>query len=759
MADSNSVSRADILLGRLSLERRAARVLGTVEARVAHMRTETRHAVQALFSGREDEFTRTFGDDYLRSLKMTARFADAPRVEDIERFARHWRPLVPPEPEVRAAVIQAMNARYGVSPGTAPLSFESMGYGDPAVGEAYQRLFGAALDAAALPGREEPTAAAVTEDGDLENQALRDAEAALDWLSVPAGTVLMREGDQPDYLYFVISGRLRVAAGYGREQRVIADLGRGELVGEIGVLTGEPRTANVTAMRDSEVVRLPQAEVLRMAHQSPQMLLRVNHILAQRLRVELSPRHRTGSSQLTLAVVGLSPGVPVRELAARLVEELAALGPVAHVSRDRAEGEFPRLRTADPSQDGELLAWLSEQEARHQFVVFEADREPGQWTDLCIRQADRIALVADESSGPALTPAEERVAALNGSARRELVILRPSTEAHPNDTRRWLGTRQVAAHHNVVLAERAHVARFARRLVGQAIGLVLGGGGVRGYAHIGAWRAFEEAGIAVDTIGGTSVGAIVAAGIATDRDAEAMERLGRTFAEGGITDLTLPMVSFFQTRKLTSLLRKHTENLRIEDLWRPFFCISTSLTRAEPVVHSEGPLWRAARASSAIPGLFAPVTGANGDLLVDGGIMNNVPVDSMRAACERGPVIAINLSPQVEHSDDYRLGPSVSGWRILWSRLNPLVKPIQAPSIFTTLLRTTEAGSIHRMRTGQVLGMADLLINPPMEKSGLLDFRNYDGLVKVGYEATKAALDQWLAENPELKQRLGVKPA
>ncbi len=753
MADGERLTRDDILGGRLSTERRAGRVLSTIEARVAHMRAETRQAVHALFSGTETEFTRTFGDDYLRAVKMSAQFASAPSLSDIERFARQWKQLVPDEPDVRAAVVQAIVTRYGASRDTAPMAIEVIGYGSPEVRAAYQRIYGRPLDDHVFDGAR-PAPPAVADEGEGQDVALAAAEAAMEWMSVPAGTALIREGESPDYLYFVVSGRFRVTAVHGGVPRFIADVGRGELQGEMGVLTGEPRTASVIAMRDSEIVRLPQAEVLRLIYQSPRMLLRINQVLARRLRVELSKTPRVPSPRMTIAVVPLSPSTDIRDLCRALVHELERLGPVSHISKERAEREFPRLNSgADPSLDGELLSWLSEQESRHYFVVYESAREPGHWTDLCIRQADRVAIVAPAAASPGLTAVDARIQDLNSTARVELVLLHGSANQQPTDTRAWFRGRSVAAHHHAVPSDRGLMARLARRLSGNAVGLVLGGGGARGYFHVGACRAFEEAGLPIDIIGGTSVGAIMAAGMATDRSPDEMDQLGKVFAEAKLKDITLPMVSFFRSREISHLLRTYTKNVRIEDLWRPFFCISTSLGHAEPVVHTRGALWQAARASSAIPGLFSPVPTADGDLLVDGGVMNNVPVDVMRGFCERGPVIAINLSAKPEKAERYEFGASLSGWQVLASRLNPFTSTIQAPSIFSTLLRTTEAGSIHRTRTTEVLSMADLLISPPVDQFRLLDFGSRAELVRLGYEWTTSALNEWMRSDPQIKAR------
>ncbi len=137
------------------------------------------------------------------------------------------------------------------------------------------------------------------------------------------------------------------------------------------------------------------------------------------------------------------------------------------------------------------------------------------------------------------------------------------------------------------------------------------------------------------------------------------------------------------------------------------------------------------------------MAGSDGDLLVDGAIMNNVPVDVMRTQCEAGPVVAMNLSTPGEREEPYAFGPWVSGWRVAWSRINPFSPTLRAPSILATLLRTTEVGSIHRMRSEEVLRMADVVINPDVQRFRRLDFGNHEQLARIGYESTREALAEW----------------
>jgi predicted acylesterase/phospholipase RssA len=196
------------------------------------------------------------------------------------------------------------------------------------------------------------------------------------------------------------------------------------------------------------------------------------------------------------------------------------------------------------------------------------------------------------------------------------------------------------------------------------------------------------------------------------------------------------------SKKMTSVLNELYEGLYIEDLWRPFFCVSSNLTRAEPVVHQTGLLWKSVRASVAIPGIFTPIL-HQGEVLVDGGTLNNFPVDIMDELCEGGTVIGVNVSQSHETEEDYQFGPSISGWQILWSRVNPFSEPIHAPALATNLMRSLELSSVHQIKTSETL--ADILIQPEVKGYAMLDFASYESIIEIGYQA---ALKQLAQSNP-----------
>jgi predicted acylesterase/phospholipase RssA len=328
-------------------------------------------------------------------------------------------------------------------------------------------------------------------------------------------------------------------------------------------------------------------------------------------------------------------------------------------------------------------------------------------------------------------------------ARKELVMLHPATADWPSGTANWIAQRDLHAHHHVRLGDAAHMKRLARRLTGRAVGLVLSGGGARGFAHVGVIRALEELGITSDIIGGSSMGALIsglyASGLTPQDIAGVAARLANP---KHMYDYTLPLASLMASGKLTQITQEMYGNARIEDLWRTYYCVSADLRRAERVVHRDGPLWLAVRASIAIPGIWTPIVRGK-DLLVDGGALSNFPVDVMVRLCEGGTVVGSNLTGRPSVSGDYDFGPSISGWRILWSRLNPFRPAIRVPSLAATVWRSHEIAGASEARRSHA--MADLVIQPDIGAFGLMDYESYDAIIELGYQAAREQLAAWAA--------------
>lgn len=581
----------------------------------------------------------------------------------------------------------------------------------------------------------------------LDEAALRAVEAELEWVHLPGGEILFRQGETGDCLYIVIHGRLRVTVVHGdSNERVVGEVGRGESVGEMAVLTGEPRSATVRAIRDTELLKLSQAGFDRLVAKHPESMRLLARMVVRRLQ-QVIHRERVGNTLATVAVIPVGHEVPLSDFTGRLAMALGAIGPTLHLnnrSLDDVLGTGTAQTLQADARNSAVVGWLNEQEANHQFVIYEADHTLSSWTSRCLRQADLLLVVGCAEASPGC--GEIETALLQQSpdkipVRKELVLLQRDHRSQPAGTSAWLTARRVDAHHHVRLRSIADFARLARLLAGRAAGLVLGGGGARGFAHIGAIRALTEAGIPIDLIGGASMGAVIAAQYALGWDYETMLHCNRKgwIEMRPLTDYTIPVASLITGRKVLKMLAMMFGDIHIEDLWLPYFCVSSNLTRAEVQVHREGALRKWVSASIAVPGIGPPVFD-RGNLLVDGGVLNNLPADVMRSLCA-GPVIAVNVTPQVDLvvNDSYRAG--LSAWQLLRKWMNPFAEKPSVPTIFDILLRTATLSSAHS--AAGVEKQVDLYIHPPLAQFGKFEWRALEQIVEVGYRSAQQQIAGW----------------
>lgn len=572
--------------------------------------------------------------------------------------------------------------------------------------------------------------------GNLDEATRRAVLSEVSWTRVNGGERLFRQGDAGGALFVVITGRLQaVMEAPGHPPRIIGDISRGEVVGEMSVLTGDPRSLTVRAIRDTTLVRFSKEAFERVAVQNPQAMLAITRRIIRRLEQRnagLAP----APSLSTIAVVPVTPDVEHREVANRLVCTLEPAGPTVRLTGDLVEASLAGLDDLAASR------WLDDQERQHAFTVYVADATPTPWTQRSVRQADRILLVANGDGAPDRTAVAQRISDLglaDGLGRRELILLHDSTGAMPRTTTQWLDATGAASHHHVCPGVPEHYERVARFLTGQATGLVLGGGGARGFAHIGVIRALREAGIPIDAVGGTSMGAIIAAQCAMDLDPDALLALNRRhwIENNPLKDKTLPVVALLACHRLDRMVNAMFGETAIPDLWRRYFCVSTDLTHATLRVHQRDLLARAARASMSLPGIAIPVHDA-GALLIDGGVLNNLPADVMKTCCG-GTVIAVNVTPDKDLAVSGPYPEAISGWKLLLNR-----KRLKLPGILAIMMRTTMLASTHQR--DRVAADIDLLLSPAVERFGMFDWHELDAIAKVGYECARAALERKQAQ-------------
>lgn len=586
----------------------------------------------------------------------------------------------------------------------------------------------------------------------LDETERRALASGLALRTLRRGDVLMRQGEAADALYVVVSGRFAVTLA-GRSDAV-SEIGPGQPVGEIAFLTDGVRTATVTAMRDSLVLMLSRAEFDALVAAHPGVWGTLTATLARRLAATTSTAAVAARPQPRPRTICVIPAGRARvngDFVAMLEAALARRGRCAALSGETAR---TLLATGGTLDDADAIARLNALEAAHDHVLMVADADVSPWTEKAIRHADLVLAVASHADDAAPNAIERLAARFVAPEARRLVLLH-ARRGKLSGTARWLAPRPVAMHHHVALDGTADVDRLVRFVEGRAVGLVAAGGGALAAAHTGVFKALSESGLSFDIMGGTSAGAALAAAFLLDAEPDEIdEKLAEMFvANRALRRYTLPRYALLDHTVFDAELRRLFGTGDIEDLWLPFFCVSTNLSRFGLVCHRTGPLWRAIRASASIPVLLPPVYTADGDMLVDGCLLDNVPVQVMRDL-KAGPNVVVSFKPPVldRYHVDYDALPSRT--ELLRLVLNPLRRDRlpEAPGLVTVLMRAMMA---NRRDALGALHAEDLSLVPPLPAGmGFLDWHRHRELFHAAYRWTHeelAALSpddcpDWLAE-------------
>jgi NTE family protein len=546
---------------------------------------------------------------------------------------------------------------------------------------------------------------------DCDDTCLQRLIGEATWFGLPGGTKLDRDGENDEAVFLVLTGRLAVSiADEKGAMRVVASVPAGETVGEMSLIAGDAHSAELTAARDTELLRLSKASFLRITAREPRVMTNLTRLIIKRLRATTS-RAAALMRPKTFALVPLDPGIDAIGFGVKLRETMGAMGMSAAV--------FDPRHREEPAENQHNA------ETRNDLVVYIGDEAGSAWTQHCIRQADRVLLLT-RAGAAANGRAFEHVAA--AGRRYELIVLHGA--ANENGAVRDSSEDR----HNIRLQRSADMVRLARLMTGRAVGLVLAGGGARGFAHIGAVRALREAGLSFDMVGGASMGAIVAAGVAMEwDDSELAERMHRVFVKARpLRDFTLPVISLLRGAKVQAQLKEHFGEIGIEDMPLPFFAMTSDLTDGHAKAQRSGPVWRALKASVSIPGLLPPVV-IDGHLHVDGGIMNNLPVDIM-AAHARGPIVAIDVvgDAGLKMADE---SYGSEGWFASWNRMRK-----GAPGLTSILMRAGTVGNEYHRRMARA--QADLVIDPELPGIGLTHWKKFDSIVAAGHRAVAETLER-----------------
>jgi predicted acylesterase/phospholipase RssA/CRP-like cAMP-binding protein len=586
----------------------------------------------------------------------------------------------------------------------------------------------------------------------LSDDTLNDLADACELIEVPGGTRLLRAGQPVDAMLGVVHGGLRVVrrSDDGLEQ-TLRELYRGDSLGVMGLVSDRPLPFDLYAIRDSTLMRLSRERFLSLAAAHPSMLLALARSLSERAFNVLeafigSPQESPSARGGNLALLPLSLDRPVRETLAMLIEAARPGRRLSHVTSGLVDGALG-AGAANGGANGSLTAWLSNLERSADVVLYECDPRSPRWNACCRRQSDRLVLIV-----PGGAPSQELLGRAMAEARPDglarpidLVLVHPRTTQVPSGTRAWSALPELRAIHHVRSGEWADVARVVRRLMGRPTGLVLSGGGARGIAHVGVIAAIIEAGIPIDYVCGTSMGAIFGAGLSLGFDVPRMQAELRELFDSPLAlyDFTLPISALLAGKKLDRVLHRQIGDVDIEDLWLPFFCVSTDLSRAKLVVHERGCAWKSVRASCSIPGIFPPLP-MDGQTLVDGGLVDNLPLDLLLERCA-GPIIAVDVFPYGDPSFDQPSGRVARWLRGLRSRLEG--QPA-SPPLFDILVRSTLVGSKFRQQIAMSRAEQIVYLEPPVASFGALQWRAHRALFAAGRDYATAELARFRALFP-----------
>ena len=533
---------------------------------------------------------------------------------------------------------------------------------------------------------------------------------------VGAGEWLFNEGDPGDALYVVRAGRLEVVdepAG-----TVIRELGRGDALGELALLTDSPRSASVRAARASDLLAIARSDFDQLLHSSPELSLALNRVLGEQLRSVRAPVSQARPRPATVVLVAAGDGVPVSELARGLT---VALG--HHLSVLRLDGS----ETGAPAPGAEPAATygplLDRAEGAHDLVVLDAGpvRHGSPWTEFCLQQGDRILIVT--AGGPVPAAVAER-AELRGC---DLVVY--DVAAGSGATAGWAAALAPIETHLVrAAALDQDLARAARRLSGRSIGIVLSGGGARAFSHIGVLEELTAAGLEIDRVAGVSMGAFVGALFAMGLDADSID--ARCFEEWvrrrPLGDYTLPRHALIRGERARAMLRRTFGEVAIEELARSYMSGSTELRSGRLSLARWGPLQEAVGASICLP-IIAPPQVRGRELLIDGSLVDNLPVEAL-ANLGEGPIIAVDVKATFDRAPRRNGAPPHRE------------RQPRPPSLGETLTRVLLLGSANTSDAAR--RHADLVIKPRAEGVGLLEFHQLDAAREAGRIAAREALEQ-----------------
>ncbi len=556
-------------------------------------------------------------------------------------------------------------------------------------------------------------------------------------VNTQAEELLIRQGDESDCLYILEKGALFAYLDTAKGTKFMGSVLEGESVGELGALSGEPRSLSVKAASEALLLRLSSNDFKYICQTYPQLMLEILKTIINRSQKNTIALSNVDGCKY-IGIIKQNESVDIEEFKQSILKNISHQDGIILLSN---------LNCSSP----DFLRKLNNYEKKSHTIFVFFEQEDLHIAKFLLEKASKIYLVSYaqdiEQNSYFINNFLEKTRALN-SLTVSLVLIHHRCSQMIHGTQKWLSFYPFLQWHHMRLHNEQDACRLIRFFCDNPIGLVLGGGGTRGWAHVGVLKAFQEQGIPFDVIGGTSIGALIGASAnICDSNFEQVHAIVQRFSRDvsppfSWSDYTYPRISILNGKRVTRALEDLFGVYHIENLWRPYFGISSNVTSMKEVVHTKGSLFESVRASVALPGLLPPMT-IDYCLHYDGGLCNNLPVDRMKGFIgNSGKIISVSLLVQ-EESKKYYIPPVFSYSDYVLKSLTSKESLYRIPSYFETIYNSMTVGSVDKEI--ECKRKSDILINPDLSAYGITSnpTGHEDKMIAIGYKAAQEALQGW----------------
>lgn len=585
---------------------------------------------------------------------------------------------------------------------------------------------------------------------DIERQACENLIEKLISIQLNQGDVLFEQGQPSDCLYILAKGQmiasLETAEG---NHKVIGSIDVGEIVGEFGVISKQPRSLTIRAIKDSILLKLTKTQFDAFCKENTKFITRIIDLIILR-------------SQNSLKII--SQNKLYKHVAIIKGDDSLFFDIFINKLKENFSDQYDLILHSDIEKEISVSHVFSAAESLNKSIIFILDENIFSKLQSELNHIGSVYIVVDgdnenKLSDFAFNILKKHKILFTHANQFELVLLHNDSIKLASNTEHWLKQAEFTLHHHIRLNTTSDYQRLMRFMMGKVIGLVLGGGGNNGWVSLGAIKALVEAKFPIDIIGGSSVGSIAGSCYILNLDdyqktEEVFEKLILSNENPfSLKNLTWPIISLISAQRPTQILQGVYKNILIEDLLLPFFAVTSNLSSGKEVVFRYGKLWEALRASVSMPGIAPPMV-IDGELYLDGGLVNNLPVDDMRNLLGNdSTIIAVSLTNSREFNSKYHF-PPILPFRVgFFRRLKLAFYEYTFPSYFNTFVHAMLLGSSTKEKANQLA--ADILISPDLTQFKTLAFssKNKNELIEIGYNETMQKIKEYRARSNKWKYK------